>query len=74
MNLSAHAYHRILKPSRTIADLAGQDEIDSEAILLASSFRSLDEERIDQEIYRSESEALATTVPCVTPSTRSLQT
>ena len=29
LNLSAHAYHRILKLARTIADLAGCNEIQS---------------------------------------------
>jgi magnesium chelatase family protein len=37
--LSARAYYRILKLSRTIADLDGQDNIESKHILEALSFR-----------------------------------
>ena len=37
MNLSARAYHRILKLARTIADLAGSDEI--QAVHLAEALQ-----------------------------------
>ncbi|HKJ37942.1 MAG TPA: hypothetical protein VJ972_04145 [Anaerolineales bacterium] len=39
MNLSARAYHRILKLARTIADLAGSDEIQSPHLVEALQYR-----------------------------------
>ena len=42
MNFSARAHDRILKVSRTLADLAGKQNITGNEVLEAIQFRSLD--------------------------------
>ena len=42
LDLSARAYDRVLKVSRTVADLAGSDEVTEDHVMQASGWRELD--------------------------------
>ena len=41
MNLSARGYHRVLKPARTIADLAGCEQIQASHLAEALQYRPM---------------------------------
>lgn len=42
LGLSARAYDRIIKVARTIADMTGQDQIDTDQVAEAIGYRSMD--------------------------------
>jgi magnesium chelatase family protein len=66
--LSGRGIHRLLRVARTLADLAGRDDLDGEDLTLAAAHRAVNFDRVDEAIYREE--PIATTVP----STRGLST
>jgi magnesium chelatase family protein len=46
LGLSARAYHRVLKIARTVADLAGAEELDVTHVGEAVQYRTLDRRRL----------------------------
>jgi magnesium chelatase family protein len=51
LGLSVRAWHRILKVARTLADLAGEQQIDKRHLSEALSYRSMD--RLLLQLHRS---------------------
>lgn len=51
MDLSARAYHRILKVARTIADLEGEERIREPHLLEAIGYRAADQRFWNGEVY-----------------------
>jgi magnesium chelatase family protein len=45
LGLSARAYHRVLKLARTLADLAGRDQVTAAQVAEAIQYRVLDRGR-----------------------------
>ena len=62
LGLSARAYHRVLKIARTIADLAGMDELEVAHVGEAIQYRTLDRRRAPQSV-----EAAGTAAPANAP-------
>jgi len=62
LGLSARAYHRVLKIARTIADLAGMDELEVTHVGEAIQYRTLDRRRAAQSV-----EAAGTAAPGNSP-------
>lgn len=62
LGLSARAYHRVLKIARTIADLAGMDELEVTHVGEAIQYRTLDRRRAPHSV-----EAAGTAAPANSP-------
>jgi len=71
MNFSARAHDRILKVSRTIADLAGKQDITGNEVLEAIQFRSLDRRLFERNpsSHPFPNKSTGTTPPAISPLT-----